>query len=211
MVCKVTLCYWIKHRVPLQNQWNCILKSVILDTGLTKELSSLEISSQLRLPCKGKRRVRHWSLLFVISDMIWVPELCQGKFRLDIKKKAFTQLAWHWNGLSRELDTLPRHTEFKECLDNASRGMLWLLRLSCEGSEVRLQWLLWVPSDSGYTMALFHISKNPKNLCSRELKGYKYLSNNFEILLNLISFKLTDFGALIKVFPFLDLWFQVHS
>ena len=44
-------------------------------------------------------------------------KLCQGRFRLDIRKRFFTQrMVGHWNSLSRELVTAPSLTEFKKCV-----------------------------------------------------------------------------------------------
>lgn len=46
-------------------------------------------------------------------------KLCQGKFRLDIKKKFFTErVAGHWNRLAREVVMAPKLLEFNECLDD---------------------------------------------------------------------------------------------
>ncbi|KAK4824390.1 LOW QUALITY PROTEIN: hypothetical protein QYF61_014050 [Mycteria americana] len=52
-------------------------------------------------------------------------KLRQGKFRLDIRKRFFTEwVVGHWNRLHREMMTAPGLSEFKECLDDALSHMV---------------------------------------------------------------------------------------
>lgn len=46
-------------------------------------------------------------------------KLCQGRFRLDIKKKFFTERGVdHWKRFAREVVMAPKLPEFNECLDD---------------------------------------------------------------------------------------------
>jgi len=52
-------------------------------------------------------------------------KLHQGKFRLDMNKRFFTERVFgHWNILPREGVTAPSLSEFKEHLDNARNHMV---------------------------------------------------------------------------------------
>lgn len=52
-------------------------------------------------------------------------KLTQGKFRLDIRKRFFTErVVAHWNRLPREVVTAPSLTEFKKRLDCALSHMV---------------------------------------------------------------------------------------
>jgi len=51
--------------------------------------------------------------------------LHQGKFRLDIRKRFFTErVVGHWNRLLSEVVMAPNLSEFKEHLDNALSHMV---------------------------------------------------------------------------------------
>ncbi|KAJ7400748.1 hypothetical protein BTVI_102610 [Pitangus sulphuratus] len=61
--------------------------------------------------------------LFSVMTSDWTQgkclNLCQGKFRLDIRKMFFTQrVVGHWNRLPSEVITAPSLTEIKKHLDN---------------------------------------------------------------------------------------------
>ena len=65
--------------------------------------------------------------------------MCQGRFRLGIRKMFFTQrVVEHWNRLPTEVVTAPSLMLFKKHLDNALRYMVWILGLSCAGTGVGL-------------------------------------------------------------------------
>ena len=52
-------------------------------------------------------------------------KLRQGKFRLDIRKRFFTErVVTHWNRLPRDLVTAPNLSEFKKQLDCALSHMV---------------------------------------------------------------------------------------
>ena len=55
-------------------------------------------------------------------------KLRQGKFRLDIRRKFFTQrVVTHWNRLPKEAVDAPSLEAFKARLDVALGGLVWWL------------------------------------------------------------------------------------
>jgi len=66
-------------------------------------------------------------LSLVTSDRTWANgmKLCQGKFRLDIRKRFLTKrVVGPWNRLPGEVVTAPSLSGFKLCLDNPLSHMV---------------------------------------------------------------------------------------
>ena len=62
-------------------------------------------------------------------------KLGQGRFRLDVRKKFFTQrVVTHWNGLPKEVVDAPSLEAFKARLDEALGSLVqWLANLPVAG------------------------------------------------------------------------------
>ena len=59
-------------------------------------------------------------------------ELGQGRVRLGVREMVFTQrVAEHWDRLPRVVVMAPSLPEFKKCLDNAPRQMVWFWVVLC--------------------------------------------------------------------------------
>lgn len=102
-----------------------------------------EASLHLQFPHEGKRTGKHWSILSGVQwqDLREWPE----EFRLSIRQRFFIQMVVEdWNGLLKEVVTVPGLTESQKNLNNALRQAVWLLGLSC----VRLRVWLYDPRGS---------------------------------------------------------------
>lgn len=59
-------------------------------------------------------------------------KLIQGRFRLDIRKRLFTQkMAEYWNRLPREIITAPMLSSVQEAFGKGSQAHMWILGVSC--------------------------------------------------------------------------------
>ena len=67
-----------------------------------------------------------------------------GKFRLDIRRKFFTQrVVKHWNRLPKEVVDAPSLEAFKARLDVALGSLVWWLATLQIGGKMKLDGSLW--------------------------------------------------------------------
>ena len=74
-------------------------------------------------------------------------KLGHGRFRLDIRKKFFTQrVVTHWNRLPKEVVDVPSLEAFKARLEVALGSLLWWLAILwwlAHSRGVETRWSLW--------------------------------------------------------------------
>ena len=74
-------------------------------------------------------------------------KLRQGRFRLDIRRKFFTQrVVTHWNRLPKEVVDVPSLEAFKARLEVALGSLLWWLAILwwlAHSRGVETRWSLW--------------------------------------------------------------------
>ena len=74
-------------------------------------------------------------------------KLRQGRFRLDIRRKFFTQrVVMHWNRLPKEVVDVPSLEAFKARLEVALGSLLWWLAILwwlAHSRGVETRWSLW--------------------------------------------------------------------
>lgn len=113
-----------------------------------------EDSLQLQLPQERKRRGTLISSLWSpVTGPEGMPEVVSGRFRLDNRKRFFTQrVEGHWNELPWEVITALCLTEFRKHLDNALSHRVWLLGIVlCRAGR----WTCEIHSKSGYSVILW--------------------------------------------------------